>query len=318
MHRAILIGLLIGCLIGGGVVTAGGHTVSVDGAMEVPERTVTVGGESYQVSSLARVPRGEQLRAQTSGVDDAGYRVYLHDADGTVVDQRYVAAAADGAVTFDTSTYEAGSYVLSLYHDGSYYDPHPVVIPAYDVAVDTSEITPDGDEDGEISVTLSEREPGHTVRQVTVVVSNATATRRYPASQVDGEYVVRLDATRLASGTYAVYAVVVNGNDAPGPTNEVIGISGSSRIEAGAGSPGARQNASSEAGDGSESEGPATSASTTPPDESNTTVIAPESPSDETPAATSTDDDVGGTPFAILSLVAIISYLGIWGPVGRE
>lgn len=317
MHRAILIGLLVGCLIGGGVVSAADHTVAVDGAMEIPERTVTVGGESYQVSSLTRVPRGEQLRAQTSGVDDAGYRVYLHNADGTVVDQQYVTAADDGAVTFDTSTYEAGSYVLSLYHDGTYYDPHPVVIPAYDVAVDTPEANSDGDENGELSVTLSEREPGHTVRQVTVVVSNATTTRRYPASQGDGEYVVTLDETRLASGTYSVYAVAVNGNDAPGPSNEVIGISDNSRIELEPGPPGPRRNASNETGDESERESSATSVNTTPPDGSNTTVISPEPPSNETPEATSTDDDVGGIPFMILALVAIISYLGIRGPVER-
>ena len=313
MYRTLLIGLVIGCLAVGGAVSAADHAVTVDGAIEVPERTVTLGGESYQVSSLARVPRGEPLRARTSGVDEAGYRLYLHDDRGTVVDQRYVSPSADGTVAFDTSTYEPGSYVLSLYHDGTYYDPQPVVIPAYDVSVDTPEPNLDDNETGTISVSLTEREAGHTVQRVTVVVSNATATRRYPASRVDGEYVVPVDEIRLAPGAYSVYAVAANGNDAPGPTNELIGVSDSSRIELKADTAGAGANASAESGEEPETMN-ATSANATPPDESEPTVLSPNLSANETAEETSTDDEAGNTPFVLLSLVVIIGYFAVRGP----
>jgi hypothetical protein len=316
MYRTILIGVLTACLIGGGVVSAADHTVSVDGAMEIPERTVAVGGESYHVSSLARVPRGEQIRAQTSGASDAGYRVYLHSADGTVVDQQYVAVAADGTVTFDTSTYAAGSYVLSVYEDGTYYDPHPVVIPAYDVAIDTPEAGLDSDEDSNISVALTERESGHAVQQVMVVISNVTTTQRYPASQVNGAYVVELDAVQLTPGSYSVYAVVVTENDAPGPSNEVIGISDNSQIELETRSAGARESESSETDDKHENENTTLSANSTPSNKSNTTVITPELPANETAEGASTDDDVGGTPFAILSLAVVVCLLVLSGSRG--
>lgn len=317
MRRTLLIGLLIACLVAGGAVSAADRAVTVDGAMEVPERTVSVGGESYRVSSLARVPRGEALRARVSGVDETGYRVYVHDARGGVVDQRYVSPSADGTVTFDTSAYEPGSYVLSLYHDGTYYDPHPVVIPAYDVSVDAPEPGPDGDQAGNISVGLTEREPGHTVRRVSVVVSNATATRRYPASRVDGEYVVSLDEVRLAPGTYSVYAVVANGNDAPGPTNELIGVSDSSRIDLGERPTGTDENESADGDEETETVNATASANATPPDESEPTVLSPNLSANGTAEETATDDEAGGTPFALLSLVAVIGYFAVRGSSER-
>lgn len=311
MYRTLLIGLVIVCVVIGGAVSAADHAVTVDGAIEVPERTVSVGGESYEVSSLARVPRGEPLRAQTSGVDETGYRLYLHDDRGTVVDQRYVAPSADGTVTFDTSAYEPGSYVLSLYHDGTYYDPQPVVIPAYDVSVDTPE--PGLDETGTISVSLTEREAGHTVQRVTVVVSNETVTRRYPASRVDGEHIVPVDEIRLAPGTYTVYAVAANGNDAPGPTNELIGTSDSTRIDLTEDTAGTEENASADSGEENNTVNTTTSPNATPPGESEPTVISPNLSTNETAEETSTDDEAGGTPFALLSLVVIIGYFMLRG-----
>ena len=314
MHRTILLGLVVCCLVGVGAVSAADHTLSVDGAMEVPERTVTVGGESYQVSALARVSRGDRLHARTGGGNGTGYRVYLHNANGSVVDQQYVAAAADGGVTFETSTYDAGSYVLSLYHDGTYYDPHPVVVPAYDVAVDVPTPEAGGDGAGAASVTLTEREPGHTVHRVTVVVSNETVTRRYSASRVDGEYVVALGRIRLAPGTYSVYAVVANGNDAPGPTNEVIGISDRSRLELDAGSATAGEHASAEPDDpGSAAE----SGRSTPPNDSGPVVITPERGDPETPDGLSSGA-AGGVPFAILSLVVTVGFLAVRGAAETE
>ncbi|TKX47250.1 hypothetical protein EXE41_06405 [Halorubrum sp. SD690R] len=318
MNRTLLIGLLIGCLVAGGAVSAADRAVTVDDAMEIPGRTVTVGGESYQVSSLARVPRGESLRARTSGVDETGYRVYLHDARGTVVDQGYVAPSGDGTVVFDTSTYEAGSYVLSLYHDGTYADPLPVVVPAYDVSVDTPAPGLDGDDTDTVSVELAEREPGHAVRGVTLVVSNATATWRYPASRVDGEYVVGLNETGLAAGTYSVYAVVTNGNDAPGPTDEVIGISDSSQFDVERGSSGTEEGESSGIDDETRTENATPSTNATPTDESEPTVISPDLSANKTAGETVTDDEAGGTPLALLSLAAIIGFLAVRGPDERE
>ncbi|GAA0546145.1 hypothetical protein ABNG02_16405 [Halorubrum ejinorense] len=313
MYRTLLIGFVIACLVIAGAGSAADHAVTVDGAMEIPERTISVGGESYQVSSLIRVPRGEVLRARTNG-DETGYRVYLHDARGSVVDQRYVAPSADGTVAFDTSTYDPGSYVLSLYHDGTYYDPQPVVIPAYDVSVDTPGPGRDGDEISTISVDLTEREPGHTVQGVTVVVSNASATRRYPASRVDGEYVVSADEIRLAPGTYSVYAVAGNGNDAPGPTNELIGISDSSQIDLTEDTAGAEENASADGGEENERVNATTSSNATPPGQSETTVISPNHSANGTIKETSTDDEAGGTPFALLSLGVIIGYVAVRRP----
>jgi hypothetical protein len=107
--------------------------------------------------------------------------------------------------------------------------------------------------------------------------------------------------------------VAANGNDAPGPTNELIGVSDSSRIDLKADTAGTEANASAGSGEEPETMN-ATSANATPPDESEPTVLRPNLSANETAEETSTDDEAGSTPFALLSLVVIIGYFVVRGP----
>ena len=336
MRRTLAAVALVALLLGSGGVVAAEYTVSVDGAMDVPDRTVSVAGETYQVSSLAQVARGEQLTAETTG-DDDGYRVYVHDADGDIVDQQYVFPADDGFVSFDTSPYEPGTYVLSAYHDGTYHDPLPVVVPAYDVSAAVPSHA-GGDDTVEVSVTLAEREAGHAVDGVTVVVSNETVTRRYDAEHAGDEYTANFEGDTLPAGTYSVYAVATGSDDFPGPTNELIGVSDSSQLTVESRSNGTEASdspggtATAESSDQTDSDQGAEESDIDPDDaesgdteqretasdgtESDDTVISPEPESDEPESterglASAVEERAGGVSFALFALLTIVGALAL-------
>ena len=113
-----------------------------------------------------------------------------------------------------------------------------------------------------------------------------------------------------------MYAVAVNADDAPGPTNEAIGVSDNVTLDLETRAAAAEGNATGDPDD--DREQTAASADATPSNESTPTVISPDPASNETPGGTSSDDDVGGVPFAVLSLAAVIAFLIIRGPADAD
>lgn len=88
----------------------------------------------------------------------------------------------DGSVSFNTSTFETGTYVLSVYHDGTYYDPHPVVVQSSGVEISVPERVETA-EAITIPVTMRPSELEQPISQVMVVVATTNTTRRYDAAR---------------------------------------------------------------------------------------------------------------------------------------
>lgn len=49
MRGVIIAALMVGSIVAGGVVGAASHSISVEGAVDVPNRTVNLDGETYQI-----------------------------------------------------------------------------------------------------------------------------------------------------------------------------------------------------------------------------------------------------------------------------
>ena len=230
---AIICCLLVGTAGAAGLSTqSGSFTVAIADSIDTPSQEVTIDGDSYTVDSIARISQGEELTVRTDGPDDESYRVYIHsveDGSRSVYDTKYVPADGSRSVSFDTSSFEAGSYVVSIYHDGTYYDPHPLAIPAYDVTVSVPDsVAASGTL--EISPSLTEVTGDETVDSVEVVVTNDDTTRRLEATKSDESYVADLDLDSIPTGDYQVHAVVYGPESTPGATNEVIGISDATEL----------------------------------------------------------------------------------------
>jgi hypothetical protein len=209
------------------VVGAADFTVSIPESIETPEKTVTIEGDSYTISSIARVEKGTMLSVDTSGPNDEEYRVYVHGAeDGSrqVQDTKFVAADDDGSVSFDTSEFSPGSYSVSIYHadTGKYYSPHPVVVPAFETSV-TTPGTVTSDRSFEVNVSTDRIETGPSISSVELVFMQDETVNRVEATKSDGEYTATVTLSK--TGDWEMYAAVRGTEDAPQGGKELIGIS---------------------------------------------------------------------------------------------
>jgi hypothetical protein len=227
MRRVAVLGAIVLVVVAGGALAAPDYTVSIPGSIDTPDRNVSVEGDSYTISSIARVEKGQTLRVETSGPDGESYRVYVHGVDNgtqTVQDTKFVGAEADGTVTFDTSEFSPGSYTVSIYDSdsGDYHSPHPVVVPAFEVSVDAP-ASPTVDESFDVTVSTERVESGPSIRNVELVFSNGDDTKRVAATASNGDY--EASVTLSKTGDWDVYAAVSSNEEALRGEYELVGIS---------------------------------------------------------------------------------------------
>ena len=204
-----------------------GYAVSVNNQMDVPERTVSLEGSSYTIDTLAVVDHGSQIRLSTSGPAEESYRMYIHAVDAgerKVYDTQLVEPDDDATISYAASTFEPGSYVVSLYADGTYYDPQPLLVPAYEAELSAPARTA-ASGTVEATVSLTALAGSESVDSVEVVLSGHGVSTRVTATQESDEYVASVPVDKLSPAEYQLHAVVYSPEAAPGSTNEVIGVS---------------------------------------------------------------------------------------------
>jgi hypothetical protein len=289
MKRAVVV--LCCCLLVGaaGVTIAttadSAYTVTITGSMDTPEQTRTIEGTTYTVDSIARVNQGDSLRVQTSGPENESYRVYVYaNNDGTqdVYDQKLVDTDESGAVSFDTSQYDPGSYVVTIDRGK---DPQPFVVPAYDVSL-SSPASVNAAGTTELSASLTETTGGTDVEEVEIAVFNEDTVERVEATKTDGSYVGELDLDTLATGEYQVQAVVYSPEAAPQGEQEVVGISDPATltVEPATQTPTTTTTGGSGGGGGGGGAPAGTATTTTPVSENRTSTAAPQTTSATTAA----------------------------------
>ena len=289
----------------------GSYELSASGSVDVPDRTLTHEGTSYDVGSIAERSQGETLAISVSVPDGTSFHVDLYDADRTLVDDR--SGSGSQQVTFDTENLAPGTYLLALYADGEYRAIHPLVVTGYDLSVAHDEEAP---VDGTLAVTVdvTATTASGSPAAVEVIIWRGSTTEQATATETDaGEYVAELSLDGLAAGDYTVYAVAQGSDVVYGGQQELLGISGSNELTI-------SEEATPDASTPSGGSGPAAPTPTpTDPEETNETETSspatedtPGTPADGTPAAndtpaetpsptpttepTETPTDVDGTP----------------------
>lgn len=220
--RSTLAVLLIGCLVVLGAafsVAAADYALDASNAIETEPRTVSVEGESHEVSAVSVVSAGTTLSVDVTVPDDERFGVDLYTSERQVED--FERGEGSERVTFDTDDLEPGSYVLRLRVDGTGKAVHPVVIEGYEIDTISHPGEVTEDEDVAIEAAVTKTGDGDDIDGLELIVWNGDVTERIPADRVDdGRYEATLQAGTLAPGTYDVYAVVqgpdeVHGNPEP-------------------------------------------------------------------------------------------------------
>lgn len=222
-------------LISGPIAAAdGGYELSMDSAVEVPERTVENPeneSEEFTITTVGRTAPGERALVDVSPPSDTRYSVYFREEDGDIVDFAD-RIQGDQQVEFAVGSEPAGSYVITTGETSAPDAVLPVVIEGY--VVDTLELdnapldgsTINADDSHNVTVELT--------NQSDRSISTVTLTLWVPDDGVEYETELtktEADATTfrgsiedLDAGEYNAQ-VRVQGGETVNGENELIGLS---------------------------------------------------------------------------------------------
>jgi hypothetical protein len=207
--------------------TQSDYRVTLEDAVAVPPRTVTLEGTDYRIAEVGRVPRGaDALPVTVASPPDDIYRVYLYDAD-----RRIVASARGEGPTRATLSVEglsAGTYLLAIQHRGVTQRVRPVVVAGYDLRAAAPRDATVGQPVRVVATATpalaSDR--GHTAA---VVLGTDATTRRANATLRDGRLVATVDTAGVRAGEYRAYAVV-QGDRTDRGRREVLALAGAGTV----------------------------------------------------------------------------------------
>jgi hypothetical protein len=205
----------------------GAYDLTSDSAVDVPDRQVEVQGDTFTISAITRADPGDSISVTVTAPSGAETTTLLYDNDQNIVD----AADSTGTSTveFDLSGFDAGTYSLVLQDDGVREAAHPVVVRGYSVtSVAPTSVGPDDT----FSVTADvSKLRGDDLTRVEVVVANDATTLRADATATSGNaYEASVDASRLGTGSYQVYATVRGPEQAIG-NDELLGLDDPSTLD---------------------------------------------------------------------------------------
>ncbi|SFR87014.1 hypothetical protein SAMN05216559_0296 [Halomicrobium zhouii] len=230
-----------------------GFEISSADTTPVPERTETVGGNTFTIDSTIRADEGDTVTLDVTAPNDDNYRLHVRNSENQIIDQPK--GTGDESFTFDLSNYEYGSYAFAVYdlQTGDYQKVQPLLVSGYDVSVDApGSVSSDGS--AEVTVDLTETAASGDPANVQVIAAQGDTTETFDASGGDGEYTATVDGGALEEGDYTVYAVAQGDEEAFG-RSELLGLSDGHAlaVESGSGGDGDSGGSGGDGTDGSES-----------------------------------------------------------------
>lgn len=231
MHRwgslALAAVLLIG-LLGTPAGSVDGYDLSIDGAVDIPDRQVTWNGTTFTIEAVKRANAGDRIRISTSAPAGTSYNVYLVDRQERIVE----ATSGNGSaqLTMDLYALDPGSYAVAIYKN----EPKavfPVVVRGYTVNL-SAPTQAEAGQDRTITISLDQVDSAASLpHQVVVHLWNDSLERTVTASKQSGlTYEATLPLSELDPGSYAITSVVEADRKAFG-RNAVIGINEPRPIE---------------------------------------------------------------------------------------
>ncbi|MEZ3163927.1 hypothetical protein [Halorubrum miltondacostae] len=169
------------------VATASEHySVTSAGSVDVPDRTVTLGGQEFNIESVGHVTPGETVEATTEAPEEKEYILYLYDNQVTRVD--FSRMTGNDSASFPTDGLEPGTYVLVVRADREFKTIHPVVVAGYEPTVDTpGAVTPSESFTVEIDPDAEKYEDAPDMDSITVVrTEDGEAVEEVEATPVEG------------------------------------------------------------------------------------------------------------------------------------
>ena len=212
-------------------VSAADFNISSNQTIDVADRTVERGGNTFEITSITQVDPDEQVTVSVDAPDGTDFTMYLYDENQTIVRGYEGTGSTDFDIPVaDHGASKAGTYAFIVQSDGVNEAAHPLVVRGYSVSTDTPSSVTAGENisvEGEFTQLR-----GESFDQIDVVVA-ATETDKQVVKQaaVDGDtFSVSVPTDDLESGSYDVYAVVRGSSTVLGQ-KEVLGLSSPQLLE---------------------------------------------------------------------------------------
>ncbi len=307
--RSVVIGIVL-CVLFAGVapasVSAATYSITSPSAVDVPDRTESLSGQSYTVTEAARVAQGSSVGLDVSAPSGTSYSVYLYNADQQI-ERTSAQLSGDDSTSFSTSSLSPGSYVAVVYRSGSIEALMPVIIEGYTVSPDHSNSVAAG-ADLTVTTPLTKTASGSSLSEVELVVVEAdteSVFERTSMSDSGGEYATTVQIDE--AGEYEVYVNVRGSKEVRGE-KELLGFSDPSELtvtsdqtnqdESGSGSGGgvggAAPEPSTDTPTATETPGPTDTPTPTSSETANTETMDTSTPSDD--GSPATEDTDSGEP----------------------
>lgn len=231
-YRTLIALCIITSLLGTGVPTlsaADEYDISTDRDVDVPSRTVTQGGDTFTITTVARADPGETVSATVDAPSGDNVNLFLLNSNQAIV----TALSGTGTTTFDItlneSDFSAGTYAFVVQHNGTRKAIQPLVVRGYSVSVDPPTEAVVGDN---VTVTADiDKLRGENKDSVEIVLANDDTSLRATAKQTDDdEYEATINTQAVSSGSYDAYANVRGGSRVLGE-KELLGLSGPTSVQ---------------------------------------------------------------------------------------
>ncbi|TKX87532.1 hypothetical protein EXE43_02620 [Halorubrum sp. SS5] len=204
------------------------------GSSDVPDRTITLDGQDFEIQSVGHVEPGETIEATTQAPDGKEYILYLYNNRVDRID--FSRMTGNDSASFPTGELDPGTYVLVVRADREFQSIHPVVVAGYDPTVDTAgEVTPGEQFTVEVDPDAEEYENAPDINSVTVLrTKNGEAVEEVEATPVDGSdtYEAELTAPDEAGDVRLVTTVLGEESIAYTSEQEILGFTETTLTEA--------------------------------------------------------------------------------------
>lgn len=202
-----LVALLV-LLVG---VSAAATSITVDNAVETPERTVEIEGDEYTIDAFAEVDPGEDITATVTLPGESSQVVQLRDADGNRLDFEVV-SGEEGTkqVSLSTDSVDPGTYAVALEINGEFKRVHPVVVAGYNLDVSAPDSVAPNDT-LTVTVDLTHGAVQDAPESVEVVAWNGSTAFNATATETgDTTYEADIELNDAPEGDLQLYAVALS------------------------------------------------------------------------------------------------------------
>ncbi len=207
---------------------AAATTISLDKTIDMPDRTLTYQGKTYDIRDVGAYSLGETVNITVNATDINSFQLSLLDKNKNFLWNHmvyYTEGTAEMAMPGDVIT-APGTYAFAVFYQGNILAVKPVVFSKYNLSVmPSSTIVPPG---GTLHVKV--RVSPDTSLPVRVVLAKNSSSLESSANRTQNDiYETDIKIPESAYGSFSLYAATASDNIILGYP-ELMGISGGGTI----------------------------------------------------------------------------------------